>query len=172
MNFDYEALSCFGRALLLLQESLDLSTIGSKSVINRVKKKPFWSSYCLFTEETLLSLREPLIICLPIPFGLQSSLQYHLLYPTAVALAHPSIMKTPRIDYYPPPSDTYSRAGRSVSSFIKRMALECMPYYPNAMPSTLFFFGRPIASSFTAENHSLEHGLVWCNNHKTTCHFQ
>ena len=27
-------------------------------------------------------------------------------------------------------------------------------------------------SSFTAETCALEHGLVWCNNHNMTCHFQ
>ena len=36
----------------------------------------------------------------------------------------------------------------------------------------LFFSAGPIASSFTAETHSVEHRVVWSNNHKTTCHFQ
>ena len=36
----------------------------------------------------------------------------------------------------------------------------------------LFFSAGPIASSFTAETHFLEHGFVWCNNRKATCHFQ
>ena len=36
----------------------------------------------------------------------------------------------------------------------------------------LFFSAAPIASGFTAKAHLLEHGLVWYNNHKTTCHFQ
>ena len=35
----------------------------------------------------------------------------------------------------------------------------------------LFFSVEPIASSFIAEVHTLEQGLVWCNNHKTTCYF-
>ena len=39
--FEYQALSCLGRALRLLQESLNLSAIGSKSV-SRLKKKPSW----------------------------------------------------------------------------------------------------------------------------------
>ena len=101
LNFKYLALSCFGHALHLLLESLNLSTIGSKSVISRYKKKPSWWSYCLFTEETLLFLHEPLIICPPIPFQLQSSLEYYLPYLTAVAVAHHSSMNTPRIDYSP-----------------------------------------------------------------------
>ena len=36
----------------------------------------------------------------------------------------------------------------------------------------LFFSAGSIASSFTAETHFLEYGFVWCNNCKTTCHFQ
>ena len=37
---------------------------------------------------------------------------------------------------------------------------------------TLSFSAEPIAFCFTAETHPLEHGLVWCNNHETTSHFQ
>ena len=70
ITLKHQALSCFERALRLLPESFSISSLGSKSVISRLKKKPSWWSYCLSTKETLLSLREPLIIRPPIPFGL------------------------------------------------------------------------------------------------------
>ena len=38
----HQALLWFGRALRLLQESLNFSVIGSKTVISRLKKKPSW----------------------------------------------------------------------------------------------------------------------------------
>ena len=38
-----------------------------------------------------------------------------------------------------PPSDAYVWADRSVSSLIRRVVLECMPYNLNAIPSTLCF---------------------------------
>ena len=38
----HHELSCFGRAPRLLQESLNFRAITSKSVISRLKKKPYW----------------------------------------------------------------------------------------------------------------------------------
>ena len=35
----------------------------------------------------------------------------------------------------------------------------------------LVFSAGPIVSSFTAETHPTEHGLVWCNNHQTNGSF-
>ena len=70
-----------------------------------------------------------------------------------------------------PPSDTYVWADRSFHSLIKLMALKCMSYNLNVIPNT-FFSAGPIASSFTAETHPLEYGLVWYNTHETTCHIQ
>ena len=99
----------------------------------------------------------------PYPLWTPSSLQYHLPYITAAALAHPTL-NTPRIDYSP----SFRRVcivDGSVFSLIRLVALECMPYNPNAIPWT-FFLCWPIASNSSAETHLLEHGLVCCSNHK------
>ena len=40
ITLKHQALLCFGRALCLLPQSLNLSALGSKSVIRRLKKKP------------------------------------------------------------------------------------------------------------------------------------
>ena len=62
-------------------ESINLSALGPKSVINHIKEKKLsWWLYYLSTEETLLFLREPLIICppnflwTPIKFTMSSSI--------------------------------------------------------------------------------------------------
>ena len=88
---------------------------------------------------------------------------------TAVALAHPQL-NTARLDYSLFLLQTHMNGPIDIGyipSLIRRMALEYMPYNPNEyLP--LFFSAGPISSSFTAETHPLEYGLVWCNNHKTT----
>ena len=89
ITLKHQVLSCFGRALCLLPESLNLSAIGSKSVISRLKKKPSLWSYCLSTEETLLSLREPFIICWIGVFGIEIGLKryrYTILWKVAKAI--------------------------------------------------------------------------------------
>ena len=94
-----KALSCFRQILRLLQESFKLSALSLRSVISRLKKKPCWRSYCLSTKKPF-SLAWTLIICPPFPLRHQSSLQYHLLYLIAVALAHPTL-NTLRINCSP-----------------------------------------------------------------------
>ena len=42
ITLEHSALSCFGHALCFLPEPLNLSAVVSKSVISRLKKKPFW----------------------------------------------------------------------------------------------------------------------------------
>ena len=80
-------------------ESCNLSALALKSVISWLKKKFSWRSYCLSTEESLLSLHEPLMMCSPIlPKGLQSSLQYQPPYLIAQVPAHLAFILL-RIDY-------------------------------------------------------------------------
>ena len=96
----HQALSCFGHTLRLLQESLNFSVIGSISVIDRLKKKPSWWSYCISTEETLpASILARTInhmfsnpLWTPIKFTVSSSI-------TAVVLDHSRSLSTPRINY-------------------------------------------------------------------------
>ena len=51
---------------------------------------------------------------------------------------------------------------------ISRMTIKLMP----SMTPLYFFSSGPIGSSFIAETHVRKHGIVQCNSHKTTCHFQ
>ena len=147
-----------------------LSALGSKSVISRLKKNPFWWSYCLSTDETLLSLRELLLY---VPQSLSDSNQvYSIIFYTKLQWLQ-LILPRIRQESITLPSSLRACvwADRSPSSLIRRVAMEGKPYNSNAIPSNLFSAG-PIVSRFTTETHPLQYGIVWCYNHKTTCHFQ
>ena len=68
------------------------------------------------------------------PFWTPIKLRYYLPYLTAAALAHPTL-NTPSIDYSPFLHQTRMYGPIDLP---RQVALECMPYNPNEIPSTLF----------------------------------
>ena len=90
-----------------------------------------------------------------------------------MALAHPTL-NTLGIDDSPFLLQTRMNGpilfSRSVSFLIRQVAQKCMPYNPNAIPSTLFLCWTNCLR-FTAETHLLDHRLVRFNNHKMTCRY-
>ena len=88
-----------------------------------------------------------------------------------VALAYPTL-NTPRIDYSPLLLQTRMYGAIDLSFPSLHGWYWSVYYIIQTQYLQLFFSAGPIASSFTAKTYPLEHGLVWCNNHKTTCHFQ
>ena len=98
----------------------------------------------------------------PIKFTLSSSIPYC----SGPSSSHLEYIKNRLLSI--PPSDANLWADRAVSSLIRRVALECMPYYPNAIPLTLFLCWINCLQFHTAKTNPLEHGLAWCNHHNTT----
>ena len=157
----HQALSCFRRVLCLFPELLNLSVLGSKLVISRIKKNPSGDHIAYPQKKKLLSLREPLILCPPIFFTPQSSLEYLPPNLTATALAHSTLNKSTRM-YRPVDLSLLSLDG---------WHRRCMLYDPNAIAWIIFIFWAD-ASSFTAKTHFLEYGLVRSNSPRRLGPFQ
>ena len=88
-----------------------------------------------------------------------------------MALAHPTL-NTPSIDYSPFLLETrvFGPIDLSLPSLDRWHWSVCHIIHMQRL--RLFFSDRPIASSFTPETDSLEHGLVLRNNTRQLGHFQ
>ena len=165
----HQALSCYGRALYLLLQSLNLSALGWKSVISRLKRKlSCWSLLIqrkktfilpriinyMFTNPFWTPIKFTILSSIPNCSGRSSShleyAKYWLLsLPSSKGIFWPIDLSLPSLDKW----------HWSVCRIIQMQYLH------------LFFSARLIASSFTPETHSLEHGLVWRNNTRRLGHF-
>ena len=105
----------------VVQADLIIYALVTRNVPCRLKKKPFWRSFCSSATQSLPSPRETLIMCPPLPHR-----------PTAQATVQPdfSLLQT---DYLLSPG-LISKYGLMVLSppFLVPVVLECMSHAPNA----------------------------------------
>ena len=133
-----QALSCFQRALRLLPESFNLSALGSKSVISRLKKKP------LLVMTLRIHSRDPSILTQAINYMPSKLLWTPIKFTVSYSIPNCSGPNSSHLEYAKnrllslPPSDAYVWSDSSVPFLTRRVALECMPCNPNARTSTLF----------------------------------
>ena len=132
LTLEHQTLYSFERALRLPPYFSSLYALAIRNVPCRLKKKPFWRSFCSSATQPLPSPRESLITCPPFPPWSTTHFTVSPSFPIAQATVQPD-SKLLQADYPPPPpSDIQVWTDGSAPSFLVPVALECMQHAPNA----------------------------------------
>ena len=132
LTLEHQALSSFERALRLPPDFSSLYALATRNVPCRLKKKPSWRSFCSSATQSLPSPREALIMCPPLPHGLQLTSPFPPSFPAAQATVKPDYSPL-QTDYSPSPLriSKYGLMDLSPPSLVP-VVLECMSHAPNA----------------------------------------
>ena len=147
--------------------------VDERNVPCRLKKKPFWRSFCSSATQPLPSPRETVIMCPPFSPWTTTHFTVSPFIPDCTGNSTARLQSaSSRLSSLPPSDIQVWTDGSLPSLFGPSSAGVYVTCSKCNTSKSLSFSSGPIASSFKAETFGLKQGLVWCTSHLMICKFQ
>ena len=173
LTLEHQALSSFERTLRLPPDFSSLNALATRNVPCRLKKKPFWRSFCSSATQSLPSPRETLIMCPPFSPWTAAHFTVSPFIPDCTGNSTSRLQSASNRLSSLPPSDIQVWTDGSVPSLFDPggagVYVTCSKRHTS---NSLSFSSGTNASRITAETFALKQSLDWCINHLLTCKIQ